>query len=199
MEILRDENKNWSRKSNIHRMRLMAIDPVTLFAYWEVDDTHRRLLTDHFMCPFEELPLYLRLKDVTDGDPDRVDGQVIMQIRVDHEADHWYFRQVAPHRRYVLDLVTTTFTGQYFAILRSNLIDTPPIPSGMPGTPNFVMGFADGIAQRGGEGGHAMANSIRDFLPAGTSPGESTTSPLRLIPYHDEFDGYQVRERGPQA
>ena len=185
MEIITNENSDWSRKGNINRIRLMIIDPFTLFAYWEVDTLHQQLISDHFQCRWEELPLLLLLHDVTTVHFNGTNAPIVSQERVNAGSDHWYFRHTSPQHRYVLDLRTTTLSGQHFAILRSNMVVTPPIPGEMPGTPNFEW----------------QEEAYNTLAPTRFSTNnelftDAVANPLLKIPYHNEFDGYRIIERG---
>ena len=202
MEIISGENKNWTRISHRNRMYMMVVDPHTLFAYWEVSETTKHLFSDHFECQWEDLPLYLILRDVTDRIDDGMNAPTVRQDRIAAAHDHWYFRGLAPHRHYVLDLATTTFAGQFFLLFRSNVVETPPLPSGTMRTPNFEWEFpaSTEASLSFNDTNHAVTGPTTSEDYAKSYDGCLTVmSPLHLIPYHSEFDGYSVMERRAKA
>ena len=202
MEIISGENKNWTRISDRNRMYMMVVDPHTLFAYWEISETTKHLFGDHFECQWEKLPLYLILRDVTERIDNGMNAPTVRQYRIVTAHDHWYFRSLAPQRHYVLDLATTTFTGQFFLLLRSNVVETPPLPSGTMRTPNFEWEFhaLTEASLSSNDTNHAVTGptSSEDYQKSGDEP-LAVASPLQLLPYHSEFDGYSIIDRRAKA
>ncbi|MFB5190862.1 DUF4912 domain-containing protein [Alicyclobacillus fastidiosus] len=116
----------WSRCSGRSRLVAMVKDPSTLFVYWEVDELSRRLVTDHFQCEWETLPLFLCVYDVTHRWFNGYNAPLVAKHRVSHDADNWYLHQLTPQHNYVVHLSTTTFHDQLFCILPSDAVKLPP-------------------------------------------------------------------------
>lgn len=125
-ETLFDES--WKRTWQTNRIVLMLKEPNTLFVYWEVDNLRKSLLAEHFQTGWANMPLFLQLSDVTLIDFNGYNAVSTRRIQVNWNAENWYIHQVEPGRRYMADLGTTTLKGDFFCILRSNIVETPPWP-----------------------------------------------------------------------
>jgi len=179
---------SWTRKWEINRLVLMVRDPTRLFAYWEVDDLRKKLVSDHFQAEWDNLPFYLRLHDVSDLVFNGYNSHSVRPTKVHSQCDNWYLSDLRPGRSYVTDFGTTTWKGEFFALLRSNVIQTPPLPM------------------------YDMAPQVR-FAPVHHSPADreevqreesKSQKPLQrgapaLVlaqtlhwPFEQEFDGYRL-------
>ncbi len=146
MEIIDGENSHWQRLNQRNRMRLMMVDPFTLHVYWEVSPLRKRLAEEHFQCNWYDLPLYLHLYDATGVNDEHANISPMRSDRVHAESDHWYFRHLAPQRRYYAQLTTTTWLGSDFALLQSNLVATPPLQNSAPHDDVFFRSEFDGYS-----------------------------------------------------
>jgi hypothetical protein len=109
----------WTSQWNVSRMVAMVRDPATVFIYWEVDESRRSLLSRHFQTTWDQLPLYLVVREADNMVP-------IQQEAVPADASKWYIHNLPNDRRLVIDLATTTLRGHWFTILRSSIGKTPP-------------------------------------------------------------------------
>ncbi|PWI56932.1 DUF4912 domain-containing protein [Sulfoacidibacillus thermotolerans] len=130
MRLSRDQldllEYTWQRRRQRNRLVLLVKDATTVFAYWEIADVQRNLLCEHFSRSWSDFPLFLRLHDVTDLLFDGYHANETRSESVHPESDHWFFSNVSPTRHYLADICTQTPEGGLFAILQSNVIQTPP-------------------------------------------------------------------------
>jgi uncharacterized protein len=218
-ETLFDES--WTRRWSGSRLVLLVKEPTTVHAYWEVDEQKRHLVAKHFQSRFEHLPFYLRLYDVTNIDFDGINVHPTETIQVHSEIDNWYVHSARPLRRYLMDFGTTTLSGNFFTILRSNIVQTPPEPRDrhLHGTNQFApiarksadepvkspvktpaLQSMDKLsapyAPHAPRPGQFMAKQLVSI--ADTSEEQPTTGGAQLVttslrPYPNEFDGYSVK------
>lgn len=168
---LRLFDDSWTRKWNVNRLVLMVRDPHRLFAYWEVDDLKKKLVSEHFQTEWDNLPFYLRIHDVTDLMFDGYNSHSVSLTRVHAQSDKWYLNEVSPERSYLADFGTTTSQGEFFALLRSNVVQTPP-------TPTFDM--APQVRFAPVHGIRAVAEAVQSAIPA------------PRWPFEQDFDGYRL-------
>jgi hypothetical protein len=179
--LLYDES--WSRTWQSNRLMLLVKEPTTVFAYWEVDDLRKKLIGRHFQCDWSRLPFFLQLYDVTDIHFDGNHAHSTRQIPVFPDSDNWYIHHVEPCRRYLIDFGTTTIHGKFFTILRSNIVETPPLRS---------FRQQDSYVQFGQR---YQSNQMEPtFLghDKQAKKKKTHTSQVPSVPYEDAFDGYSV-------
>lgn len=123
-------DESWQRNWQVNRLVLLVKGPTTLFVYWEVDDLRKQLVCDHFQCTWTELPFFLQVYDVTELEFNGYNANSSFRIPVHPLSDHWVITGVQAERRYLVDFGTTTLTGGFFTIIRSNIDATPPPRSG---------------------------------------------------------------------
>jgi hypothetical protein len=122
-----DQNEEeWTRAWKITRLILLVREPTSLFAYWEIDDFRKEMLSEHFRQAWSSLPLFIRLHDVTDIMFDGHNAHVSRSNQIHQSTDNWYFHNVQPDRHYIADICTISSDNSYFTILRSNSVGTPP-------------------------------------------------------------------------
>lgn len=173
-------DETWKRTWNINRLTAMCQGPTTLFVYWEVSDQRKKLIGEHFQSDWASLPFYLQLYDVTHIEFNGYNAPTT-RIRVPPSSDNWYLHQLAPRRRYQVDFGTIALNNQFFAILRSNIAETPPQPLNHGYEPHvcFVpLRQNDNKLQETGD-------ALRFLAPFGN----------RLARWEESFDGYRVLER----
>lgn len=180
-------DESWDRQSGQTRMRLLAVEPSTLFAYWEVDVQRQKLCSQHFQRNWSSLPLFLRVYDVTLLNFDGFNAHAIYQNEVHSTTDNWYLHDVQPGRHYLGDLCTTTAEGKYLSIVQSNVVATPwnPTYQHIGGQVKFAPLWSSRQTDRFNECTTTQRKAI-----AFNGSNQS------VVPYPAEFDGYSVRERG---
>lgn len=178
-------NEAWTRRWQMNRLVLMAKDPGTLFAYWEVQDLRKKLVSEHFQTDWNHLPFFLQLYDVTQIDFNGYNASTTRQIQVHPDSDNYYIHDVQPGRRYMADFGTTTITGNFFAIIRSNIVETSPRPVGRTSEPLIRFGALDQAQEE-----------VKDS-PLTQRVEWKKPAILPLIPnepWSDRFDGYTLVE-----
>lgn len=191
MEARQITDVSWSRTSQSNRLVIMVKDPTTLFAYWEVDTLHKQIICEHFHTDWSQLQLLLQVYDVTDILFDGGNAHSTQRMQVHHSADSWYITQLNPGRRYLADFGTLTGKGQFFPLLRSNVVGTPPMADKIKLEPSVK--FA-AIEQAGSELHNRV--QITDEQAASekrTRASVGLPSPLqREETWRKQFDGYHL-------
>ncbi|MGB8954187.1 MAG: DUF4912 domain-containing protein [Tumebacillaceae bacterium] len=159
-------NETWTRNSNRNRLVLMVKEPTILFAYWEVNELRKRLVSEHFQTEWTNLPFYLQVYDVSDIQFDGYNAHTVDRVAVHPNGDNYYLHHVQPQRRYLADFGTTTLAGRFFTILRSNVVETPPLD----------------------KGGAVSAVRFATLQPA------EPELPMLREPWHEQFDGYSLQQ-----
>lgn len=175
-----EADENWTRVWEVDRLAALHRNPHTLFAYWEVSSRRRNLISRHFSHPWETLSLFLRANDVTDLRFSGENAHWTRFLAVSHQTDCEYIRDLPPNRRYVVDFGLLLASGQFFAVLRSPPVATPPLFA--PEVKSAVQFFRLGQVVPKGSGGAA---DVRE------EPSQSAGS----IPHAEQFDGYSAIER----
>jgi hypothetical protein len=107
------------------RLVLMPVDPYLIYAYWNV--ALNRL--DAAKTLFEEDEPWvgvLRFHDITGVDFDGVNSRSSFDVDVDLPGGRRYVRLWAPERKYCADLGLRGKDGRLVALVRSNVVETPP-------------------------------------------------------------------------
>lgn len=159
-------DETWTRNSNRNRLVLMVKEPTTLFAYWEVNELRKRLVSEHFQAEWTNLSFDLQVYDVTDIQFDGYNAHKVDRVAVHPNGDHYYLHHLHPRRRYLVDFGTTTLSGRFFTILRSNVVETPPLAEG---------------------------GAVPSVRFAALQPAETELQMLRE-PWHEQFDGYSLQQ-----
>ncbi len=106
----------------ITRVHLMSIDPGSLYAYWELTPEFREMVSRHFRCVWDDLPLFLRLYTANELGENLT---VAQETEVSRITDNYFFHKLLPGRQYVMDLGTRNVYNVFVALLRSNYVTTP--------------------------------------------------------------------------
>ncbi|CAH0117936.1 hypothetical protein PAE9249_00401 [Paenibacillus sp. CECT 9249] len=113
---------------NCDTFHLMARDPATLFAYWEVSTRKQAMTARHYRIDWDAMPKAVRLYRISGGRGadanDRLRLTEYTDVRVEH-ASSWYFRDLKPGSVYVADFGMFNPFGQFIPLLRSNPASTP--------------------------------------------------------------------------
>ena len=105
-------------------LALMVRNPHCIFAYWELSGDQMDLVTGEFDLPWGEIPLRLRIYDLT-GLDDREDAHSRYDISVHSLSNNYYIDEVQPNRSYCADLGVTTPDGRFVCLVRSGAVQTP--------------------------------------------------------------------------
>ncbi|PTX55354.1 uncharacterized protein DUF4912 [Melghirimyces profundicolus] len=172
-------DESWVRRGPADRLVLMVKDPWTLFAYWTVEEWRKGMVGEHFETEWGGLPFSLRLHQVNDPEYNGENARFTSTADVHPGRDRWYFRGVEPGRRYLAEFGTWTIHGEFFAILRSNVTETPPEPESA--------------------GEPSVRFRKMEPVPGGPSGKRGGAFPGSDEPWSESFDGYSLREDGKRG
>ncbi len=180
---------SWRNRWQIDRLVVLVRDPVTIFIYWDVSDSRRKLICEHFQSSWASLPFELQVFDAPSLDANHDSAPVRRQTATPQQT-RAYIHELAPGGTFIVDLTTKTIYGKPFTILRSEPVFTPPLPNPQCGAPRAL--FAKVGEQRDGlwVHGHRMTASVATPTVSREDPG---------TPYAEQFDGYTVRTAGGGA
>ncbi len=193
-------DESWNTVMSTNRLVLLVKEPTTIFAYWEVDELHKRLISEHFTSDWIKLPHILRVHDVTDILFDGYNAHDSKWMQVDADCDRYYIQGVQAGRRYLVDFGTKTWHGEFFCILRSNVVETPPVASGGAYEPSICFGKPYSAPDRTEIAETATVKSIMKQPAAMVDFTTETRSGMKqvlftCVPYSEEFDGYSIVKR----
>jgi hypothetical protein len=186
-------NESWSRRLSGSRLSLWAVDPHHLFAYWTVADWRKQLVEEHFRQSWMDLPVCLRLNDVTDLWFDGYNAHESVQIRIHPNTDNWHFLQIVSDRNYVLELGISLDSGAFFSILRSNMVHCPADPLADAVHPTIEFRKILGDEQDCPDGLLVEQAPVSMRVPSKHAPSANPTALLGEPPYAPIFDGYSIR------
>lgn len=150
---------------NCDTFHLMARDPATLFAYWEVSARKQAMTARHYRIDWGAMPKAVRLYRIRGGRGadanDRLQLTEYTDVQVDH-ASSWYFRRLKPGAVYVADFGIINPFGQFIPLLRSNPASTPALALHEAGE--------DAIADDGTSLESVFDAAARAKTPESTSP-----------------------------
>ena len=104
---------------------LMVMDPLRLFAYWEVTPESLRQAQDALGAEMDGARAVLRLYDISLIHFDGTNAHHTFDIDISLEARNWYLPVWTAEKSYCADLGFVARTGRFHAITRSNAIQTP--------------------------------------------------------------------------
>ncbi|MDT3699039.1 MAG: DUF4912 domain-containing protein [Thermincola sp.] len=111
---------------NDDKITVMARDPETIFAYWDISKKKRNSMR-HSVGPIwdSSLPV-LRVHDVTriayfDG----TNSNQFFDVPVDDFSGNWYVAPAVPNRTYCIELGRVLSDGTFVVMARSNFTSTP--------------------------------------------------------------------------
>jgi hypothetical protein len=100
------------------RVTLLVRDPHWLYAYWDFSAATRQQLDR-----MDGGKAVLRVKDVTEADPDVPRG--FSDVELPPGADNWYVHVDAPECNYCVDIGILTPAGDFVVLARSNTVRPP--------------------------------------------------------------------------
>jgi hypothetical protein len=129
----------WNRFFGVDRIVALCRDPETLFVYFELRRATRDRIGQHFGRAFDELPLALRIYDVTGVAFDGGNAHAVGSIDLGAHEDHRYIGDCRAGGSYVVDYGLWTDAGQFFTVMRSVPVVTPRVRSdGQQGLVRFA-------------------------------------------------------------
>ncbi|WP_018133137.1 DUF4912 domain-containing protein [Effusibacillus pohliae] len=178
-------DESWTRTWQMNRLVALAKEPGTIFVYWEVTELRKQLISEHFQCDWLSLPFFLQVYDVTHIHFNGYNANSTRSIPVHPLSDNWYIRGVEPGRNYQVDFGTTTFAGQFFAILRSNVVETSALPGNRTHQPTVRFATLHTAAGWPAVDPHPFV--------ADSSGRQQHSLPIGLSePWRDQFAGYSL-------
>lgn len=106
-------------------LEVLAQNAHTIYAYWEISDRKRWLVSQHFRCDWGYMPKILRVYDVTSMYFNGSNANSFFDIQTTPEATSWYIHNLLSNATYMLDFGTYTLEGQFVPLLRSSAVATP--------------------------------------------------------------------------
>ncbi|MEK6695295.1 MAG: DUF4912 domain-containing protein [Nitrospirota bacterium] len=104
---------------------LMVMDPLHLFAYWEVTPESLREAQDALGAEMDGAGAVVRFYDISLIHFDGTNAHHTFDIDIGLEARGWYVPVWTADKSYCADLGFVARTGRFHAIVRSNVIETP--------------------------------------------------------------------------
>src|SRR6059036_2335402 len=104
---------------------LMVVDPLLLFAYWEVTPESLGQAQDALGAEMEGARAVLRFYDISLIHFDGTNAHHTFDIAIGLEARNWYVHLWTAEKSYCADLGFVARTGRFHSITRSNVVHTP--------------------------------------------------------------------------
>jgi hypothetical protein len=121
---LASENGKPNRRTK-ERIVVMVRDPYWLHAYWEVKRQSVERVQAAMSQDWHTARPYLRLLEVSDGGNSSASERVIRDIEVHGGVSNWYVHVDNSPGSYRLELGYMGSTGRFYALVRSNVVNTP--------------------------------------------------------------------------
>jgi hypothetical protein len=119
-----DPELPWGYDDN--KIIIMARDPDTIYAYWDISEEKRNSLRDLYGHHWENSLPVLRIYDVTGiTDFDGYNANHHYDVVINDYAGSWYLHVGTPNRTFCVDLGRILNDGRYITVARSNLTFTP--------------------------------------------------------------------------
>ncbi|MCS7166749.1 MAG: DUF4912 domain-containing protein [Gemmatales bacterium] len=109
----------------VDRLVLLVRDPFWLHAYWELTPATVERAAAALGADWHTSKPTLRLLDVTAGDGTGISETIVRDIFINDQARNWYIEVSDPPRSFRVDLGYLTSSGQFYTVLRSNVVTTP--------------------------------------------------------------------------
>lgn len=98
-------------------------DQQSLLAKWHITEAFQHEVEQEFAMPFSELPMVLRLYDLTDRDEIREDGtDLYTDFTINHRSTEWILYGVMEGLKYCVDLGIRMVDGRFYSLSRSQTI-----------------------------------------------------------------------------
>lgn len=104
-------------------IRIAWKDQQSILAQWDIKEDFRQELEQEYAIPFGELPVVLRLYDVTYRDQVLNDGMdLYTDFDINHRSSQWILYGVTEGFRYCVDLGIRMVDGRFDSLTRSEII-----------------------------------------------------------------------------
>ena len=114
----------WGYDDN--KISVMARDPQTIFAYWDISEKLWNSLRDAHGSRWENSLPVLRIYDVTGIDYfNGLNANKHYDIVINDYAGNWYLHVGTPDRTFCVDLGRILNDGKFITVARSNFTSTP--------------------------------------------------------------------------
>ncbi len=110
---------------NENYLVLLVRDPHCIFSYWEFSDEQMGLVAKEFDCEWGEVPLIMRVYDLTGLNFAGDNAHSYFDIALHPLANNFYIKEVNSNHSYCADLGVVTPEGRFVTLLRSNVVQTP--------------------------------------------------------------------------
>lgn len=122
-------------------LQIMARTHDSIFAYWELSERKRWLLSQYFECPYEHLQTALRLYNVTGVYFQGGNAHRYKDVELGISQSKIYVSALEPEATYVADFGAYTKEKQFVPVIRSNSLHLPRI--GVCGDGAIPIGVVD--------------------------------------------------------
>ncbi|WP_126425900.1 DUF4912 domain-containing protein [Brevibacillus marinus] len=105
------------------RIRIAWRDDHSIKATWELTEPFRKEVEQYFAIPFADLPLVLRLYDVTDREEIKDDGtDRYTDFDINHQSTEWILYGVTAGLTYRVALGIRMLNGRFYSLTCSDAI-----------------------------------------------------------------------------
>lgn len=108
-------------------LQVKLVTPSKVIVYWEASKIPEKVISLFYNRKFEELVYIVRLYDVTDIIFTGKNAQHYYEIAVPYNKEHWFIKGLTANRSYAAELGAKFKDNDFFPVLRSNSIQTPPL------------------------------------------------------------------------
>jgi uncharacterized protein len=108
-------------------LQAKLISPSRIILIWEVTDTPGSVIRLYYKKRFEDLVQVVRIYDVTDIIFNGNNAHHFYEIVVPFANGYWFVKGLIANRNYIAEIGVKFNEKDFFPILRSNTIQTPPI------------------------------------------------------------------------
>lgn len=108
-------------------LQVKLVTPRKVIVYWEASKIPEKVITLFYNRKYEELVYIIRLYDVTDIIFTGENAHHYYDIAVPYHKGHWFIKGLTANRSYVAELGVKFNDNDFFPILRSYSVQTPPL------------------------------------------------------------------------
>jgi len=120
-----EPNYGFPARYDENYLALLVRDPHCIFAYWEFSDEQIELVAKEFECQWGQVPLLLRIYDLTGLNFKGDNEHSHFDISIHPLANNYYIKDVNSNNAYCVDVGVVPSYGQFITLIRSNVVQTP--------------------------------------------------------------------------